>query len=89
MAITEKYQEIEKRLMMMTNGQTIKENQIIQVIIFFLSKNLNLILKELESQIHELDEELNNSDQEKQNLEEKIKILIREVLIICFRFNYF
>ena len=38
MTITEKYQEIEKRLMMMTNGQTIKENQIIQVIIFFFLK---------------------------------------------------
>ena len=35
MAITEKYQEIEKKLMIVSNAQTIKENQIIQVMILF------------------------------------------------------
>jgi len=63
-AITEKYQEMEKRMIMINSGQALKENQVI---------------KELQNQIYQLEADLDTVHGENENMENKIKILIKEI----------
>jgi hypothetical protein len=63
-AITEKYQELEKKMVSLSNGQSLKESHLV---------------KELEHKIYQMEVDLEASHTDKQNLEAKIKILIKEI----------